>query len=174
LSRGTDPGSSSPRLSPGAIAHDLRPLGYLLDELNAERFEVEVEVALRIRVTWAADSGLRHRSFERPRLFELAQDLARHRRRDAGYPNTGFEEQLRVLGQQLDTRGMEVSLIVREAGGFRVRGRISGRSSALWFLGLELLHESRTYQLLRERPPAVDLPLETRSIPWWRRPFQRR
>jgi hypothetical protein len=174
LSRGTDPGSSSPRLSPGAIAHDLRLLGYLLDELNPERFEIEVEVALRIRVTWAADSGLRDRGFERPKLHELAQDLARHRRGDAGYPNSGFEEQLRVLGQLLEVRRMEVSVIVREAAGFRVRGRISGHPRALWFPGPELLHESRAHQRLRERPPAAESQLIARSVPWWRRFLQRR
>jgi hypothetical protein len=151
----------------GAVAPDLRVIGHQLDLAQALRIELAAEQF--IHLTWYGTAGRQVQTLSRPELQVLELDGVERRQLPVPPLNTGYEEQLRVLGQQVDTRRMDVHLIAQEAGGFWVRGSIKGHYTGLWFPGSELLHDGRVFQQRRLTPPPDLPPDPPAQVPWWRR-----
>jgi hypothetical protein len=129
----------------GVQADVLRALGRFLDDQSARQIQIEVHSS-SLEVTWETmRSGTRNQDYREHDLESLRRQARRMRRIPQGTPDGSLAEMLRTLGQELDSDGIDVAIIIQEGETFRVSGTKEDRYvNRLYFMSeLEMVSDDR-------------------------------
>jgi hypothetical protein len=129
------------------LARVFRALGRWLDQAGGELLEFTADEVLQ--VVWQHREQRTVRRFPSEELLLRSLDAQVHRRSRSGAPNDGYEEQLRVLGQQLAAEQVTVARIIHQHGSYTVRALTADRPLRREVSVAALLSVSHSQQQLR-------------------------